>query len=271
MAKLKITIEPLAIVCIFLFIYFGWIEEILFYIIALVMHEYAHYFVARKLGYNLSNIKFSPFGAVLNGCNNFFKKKDEIVIALAGPLINLAMGMVIVAIWWIFPETYSITYFFALANFSLFICNMMPLFPLDAGRIVLVLIKDIKRSEKIYKLYKVNSVIIGILLIVLFVISAFERLNLSLLFMSILLISSIWSMDKQIYYKYAYMDKIANDYDKILPVKEFCVPVDVSKYQLLKLINKNTYTIFVFVDKNGNIVNKLDEKQLIASLQDIRI
>ena len=268
MAKLKIVIDPLALVVLFLFIYFGWLDEVLFYVVALFMHEYAHYFVAKKLGYNLNLMTFSPFGASLSGSNNYFKKSHEILIAIAGPMLNLAMIIIIVALWWILPDVYIATYSFVLANASLLITNMLPLFPLDAGRIVLVLVKDNAKFRKIYKIYQFNSILISIVLIILFIASAFSKLNLSYLFIAVLLISSLFNIKNSVYYDYSYLDK---DYDSILPIKEFFVPLGVNKYRILKFINKHAFSIFHFVDKSGNIIRSVNEKQLIQIINNNEI
>ena len=266
MAKLKITIHPLSLVILFLLVYFGWLDDVLFYIVALICHEYSHYYVAKKLGYSLNNLKFSPFGAVLNGTNIYFKKKDEVMIAFAGPFVNLALALICVALWWLWPESYIITYSFVLANMSLFICNMLPLFPLDAGRILLAIIKDNKKFAKIYKFYKINSIIASVILIFLFVGSAFDKINISLLLIAIFLIMSIFDFKNSLYYQYSYLDKNESDYSKILPIKEYYIPLDTDKYKILKLIDKNTYSVFNFVDKNGNIIKTLNEKDMMSAL-----
>ncbi|MBE5735702.1 MAG: hypothetical protein E7361_04620 [Clostridiales bacterium] len=264
MERLKIVIDPLALVALFLFVYFGWIDEILFYIIALVVHEYSHYFVAKSLGYNLNIMTFSPFGASLSGNTNFFKKQHEILIALAGPLINLAITILIVAVWWVFPSLYTATYSFALANVSLFVTNMLPLFPLDAGRIILALIKGNSKFARIYKLYRINSIVIGILLIILFVLSAFNRINLSLLFIAVLLFSSVLSVKNTVYYERVFIDKNKNDYEKILPIRNYHVPVNTPCYKILRFIDKHTYSIFHFVDNSGKILKTVSEKELLS-------
>ncbi len=268
MAKLKIVINPLSIIALFLFIYFGWIGEVLFYVIALVIHEYAHYYVAKRLGYNLNYITFSPFGASLSGSKNFFKLRDEIKIALAGPLVNLFLAIVFVALWWIFPATYTLSYSFVLSNASLFIFNMLPLFPLDAGRIVLALIHSRRNFAKIYKLYRVNSIVVGIIFLGLFVWSAFGKINLSTLFVGILLIMSSFDLDKSLYYKYAYIEKLENNTPTILPAKEYVVPINTTIPQLLKLIDKNTFSVFNFVDNSGRIIKTINEKQLLDLVQE---
>lgn len=268
MAKLKITIEPLSFVALFLLIVFGWLEQVLFYVVALVLHEFSHYYVAKKLGYDFDNITFSPFGAVLNGNKNVFKTKDEVMVALAGPVCNLLLAVLCVAVWWMFPGTYTFTHSFVIANMALFVFNMLPLFPLDMGRVVVACIKNTRKTKVLFKIYIVNSIIFAILLLALFVVSAFGQVNITLLLVSILLISSIFDVKKDIYYQHAYVSKISSHYNSVTSVKEYIVPEDTKLLKLLKYINKNSYSIFLFVDKSGNILYKLNEKQLLDKCLD---
>ena len=263
MAKLKITIEPLSFVALFLLIIFGWLEQVLFYVVELVLHEFSHFYVARKLGYVFDNITFSPFGAVLNGNKNVFKTKDEVMVALAGPVCNLLMAVLCVAVWWMFPSTYIFTHSFVIANMALFVFNMLPLFPLDMGRVVVACIRNTRKTKVLFKIYIVNSVIFAILLLVMFIVSAFSQINITLLLVAILLISSIFDVEKDIYYQHAYVSKISSHYNSVTSVKEYIVPQDTKLLKLLKYINKNSYSIFLFVDKGGNILYKLNEKQLL--------
>jgi len=150
---------------------------------------------------------------------------------------------------------------------SLFICNILPLFPLDVGRFILALIKDNKRFTRIYKIYKLNSIVVSIIFIILFFISVFQKINISLLLIAIFLILSIFDLKNGLYYQYAYMDKDDADYNKILPIKNYFVPLDIENYKLLKLINKNSYSVFYFVNKSGNIVKSITEREMLSILK----
>ena len=60
----------------------------------------------------------------------------NIKIALAGPVINIAVGFFFIATWWIYPEFYAYTDIIVSANLSMALVNLLPIYPLDGGRII---------------------------------------------------------------------------------------------------------------------------------------
>ena len=98
MGKLKISIKPLFIIYLIICLYFGWTNIIFFYVLAISIHEYAHFYVSSKLGYKMTSVVFSISGAGLHG-NCVFKEKDDIKISMAGPIINFIL---IIVLYYIF-------------------------------------------------------------------------------------------------------------------------------------------------------------------------
>ena len=88
MSRLKIKIKPLFVLYVFLCIYFGWFNKIFYYVIAVALHEYGHYLVAKMKGYEFDSVVFNVYGGGLFGSNSF-KRKDDLIISLAGPLVNV--------------------------------------------------------------------------------------------------------------------------------------------------------------------------------------
>ena len=134
--ELKIKIHPLFIIFAFFLIFFGWTRILISYFLVLILHELGHYFMAKFLGYKLNKIVFMPYGVSLNGQGNIFKKRDEILIAMAGPVVNFLLCILTVTLWWLFPVTYYYTDAFVFSNLSLALFNLIPVFPLDGGRVI---------------------------------------------------------------------------------------------------------------------------------------
>ena len=88
MAKLKIKFHPLFAIYVFLCVYFGWFNQIFFYVITVTLHEFGHFLFLRHYGYECDSLIFSLNGAGLQSNNNF-RAKEEIIIAIAGPLVIL--------------------------------------------------------------------------------------------------------------------------------------------------------------------------------------
>lgn len=141
------------------------------------MHELSHYIVARKLFYRCQEIHIGIFGAVLYGDLDSVTAPDRIKIALAGPLANLALCVVCLATWWMWPESYVFTQPFFQANLSMACVNLLPFYPLDGGRVVTGVLQAKRDADSTHIVKKVTS-ICSVLLFVLFVVSLFTGHNL---------------------------------------------------------------------------------------------
>ena len=110
----------------------------LFVISALValIHEYAHALVAQGIGYELQRVVLMPYGATLDLDFQDVAPKDEIAVALAGPLCNFACAALFLAVWWCFPETYAYTDTAFYASLAVGVVNLLPAYPLDGGRVL---------------------------------------------------------------------------------------------------------------------------------------
>lgn len=148
--------------------------------LALSWHEAAHAYTAKKLGddtaENLGRITLNPlahldplgtiallvagFGwgkPVPVNPNNFRQPKlDNLKVALAGPLSNLALALLFAALNWIFqPQAHSLAANFTAIviwfNLVLMFFNLIPLPPLDGSKVVHLFLDDVQlpRFEQI--------------------------------------------------------------------------------------------------------------------------
>lgn len=109
----------------------------LFLISALVavQHECAHAFASARLGYKLNKIVLMPFGAIIDADLHGISLKDEIFVALCGPLCNLYTALFFGAIWWFAPTMYAFTDTAFYSSMAIALVNLLPAYPLDGGRI----------------------------------------------------------------------------------------------------------------------------------------
>ena len=101
-----------------------------------LQHEYAHALASAKLGYRLHAIVLMPYGAILDGDLRSISLKDEIFVALAGPLCNLCTALFFLALWWLTPTMYAFTDVAFYNSLSIALLNLLPAYPLDGGRIL---------------------------------------------------------------------------------------------------------------------------------------
>ena len=181
-----------AISCIF-----GKLPLFLISAIVALQHEYAHAIAAAKRGYSLNKIVLMPYGAVIDGDVKELSLKDELAVALAGPLCNLFTAAFFVAVWWLYPTMYAFTDVACYASFSVAAVNLLPAYPLDGGRILKSILygERIKKGETArdaerfsIKVCKIITLIFAALLFFLFLLLCIKRqYNFTLLCFSVFL------------------------------------------------------------------------------------
>lgn len=231
------------------------------------MHEFGHSFVAGSMGYALNKITLMPFGAVVTGNVDGLKKADELKIAVAGPLVNIAIGIFCVALWWAFPVTYAYTDVIAEANFSMAIINFLPVFPLDGGRVASSVLSTYFSKDKAYFICKILGLIFALALVGLFIISLFYSANISLLFFSLFVLLS--ALDKKRENKYVKF--IGTGYSEKLKkgtvVKRIAVDKSLTLKRIISLLDTDAINE-VSVYGDGKLLIVLDQDDLNKILMD---
>ncbi|MBZ0114212.1 MAG: site-2 protease family protein [Thermoanaerobaculia bacterium] len=106
-------------------------------------HEVGHAFVARRFGVRTFEIVLYPVGGISRTAR-IPSGFPELAIALAGPLVNLGLAVLTLPVVIFLGATEAsvglgvegLALFLLLANFGLFLLNLVPAFPMDGGRIV---------------------------------------------------------------------------------------------------------------------------------------
>lgn len=139
------------------------------YFLAVLLHELAHYCVARRLFYRCYRVELGVFGAVLYGEFDCVSRRDNAVIAVAGPACNLVLCFCCFGLWWICPSAYPVTEGFFTANLSMAAVNLLPFYPLDGGRLAVALLGGIATDA--LRLVKKATVIASLGLFGIFIFS----------------------------------------------------------------------------------------------------
>jgi len=115
-----------------------------------LLHEFGHALMARRFGIETQDITLYPIGGVARLSRMPKSPGAELLIALAGPAVNLAIvcGLLGLAILG-GTETLGFTswlgsYFVSLmyANLVLALFNLIPAFPMDGGRVLRALLSN---------------------------------------------------------------------------------------------------------------------------------
>ena len=109
-----------------------------------VLHELGHSLVAMRFGYPIDSITLWIFGGIAQLTEMPEDWRQELAIALAGPVVSVALG---VACWVGFllappalPALQFVLGYLALMNVALAGFNLLPAFPMDGGRVLRALL-----------------------------------------------------------------------------------------------------------------------------------
>lgn len=170
---------------------------------SLLVHELAHVWMGNKLGYKSEYIYLSIINGAAKIDEKFLEKnKDVIKISIAGPLSNLILTILSFLIFTLFhsinsingtetPIVYDFIVKFSVVNFLLFITNLIPIIPLDGGRISKSIFSIIFGNEKGKFINAIFSLIICVLLLVLSIYIKYYIASLFLLFLMVMPISEM--------------------------------------------------------------------------------
>ena len=261
--KPKFLIHPLFIVFLLLIVLQGHFAILCAYILTLLIHEYAHFLVANKNGYHLNRFTLMPHGISLSGKNVMFSYKDEIKIALAGPVCNIIIAIVGFALWWIYPESYVFTELFVYANLVTGTINFLPVFPMDGGRIVLaILSKNFSRTQAL-KIVRAMGISVSIILVCVFIITTFYDVNFTFLTLGIFcFFTAIWEDKQSVYERSHFLSSKNFGLKRGIAIREIAVLEDTTLYKLVKEIRQDSITNFMVVNKNLQKVGYIEEKQI---------
>ncbi|MFD2612575.1 M50 family metallopeptidase [Paenibacillus gansuensis] len=134
---IRYKFHPLFVVMMLLSLVTGLFLELLTLFAIVFIHELGHAAAARAYGWNVTEIMLLPFGGVAAVDDPAGAPAgQDVVVALAGPLQNLLMagfGLWFGQMgWW----SESWTDYFVTANVMIGAFNLLPVLPLDGGRIL---------------------------------------------------------------------------------------------------------------------------------------
>lgn len=261
--KLKFIVHPVTILLLAGSLIVGMFWLFFTYLVCLLFHEFCHYLVANKLGYRCTKITLYPSGALLSGDTDEFNFKDEILISLAGPFSNIFLVIICVFLWWIFPEVYNYTADFVVANLSLALFNLLPIFPLDGGRCLLGFLSTKLERKNAAKISKQITLGFSISLFFVFVVTCFTKPNFQLGIMAIVIFCSVLSESSGGSYKRLAKTSLKRRKLKHgLAVKTLMFNKDTRISKVISKIDNFAYYNICVVDDNYNVLKIITESEL---------
>lgn len=193
----KISIHPS---CYFLIVFSflsGYFNLIFITSILLLIHESGHFFTAYIFNWEIDKIFFYPYG----GVSKFNHEvncpiKEELIVLLMGPIMQLGCYLVLMNI----PYLYNYQEMIKTINYSILLFNLLPIYPLDGGRIMQLLICYLTSYNLSFKIIYFISFIVLCLITIFF----FYNPTINILLIIVLLIIKLLTEKRNINY---YLEK----------------------------------------------------------------
>lgn len=154
---MKIKIHESLIFLLVLALLSGYVHKIIIIYSLVMLHELGHLYACKKYERKLSGFTFIPFGAII-----YFDEDanrgliEDIIIALSGIAVNIAI-LIIFRIMNYQENAYEY-------NLIILFINILPIYPLDGGRIVEILLMKIMSFRRAVVISKTVSLMLIVFL-----------------------------------------------------------------------------------------------------------
>lgn len=141
----------------------GYFEQFIFVFTLILFHELGHFETAKILKYKVDKIYLYPTGGIskfTSELNTSFTK--ELLVLINGPIVQIIVYLLIKNIY---PYARSLI-FLKNIHYSILLFNLLPIYPLDGGKLLNLLLSKILSFRKSfnYTIY-LSYIVIGIFIL----------------------------------------------------------------------------------------------------------
>jgi len=237
-------------------------------VVALLVHEFGHIIVCRLMGDSIEQLELTPVGGMMTYAHDKAPSKGikGSCVAAAGPAANYLFLMFMGA----FPDLFefSLRKSIAASNAAMFFLNLVPVLPLDGGRIVFCLGYYIFPVARLILLLCGMGIATGIGFILLALYGAIKLrcLNCSMIIVGIYLSYCAWTCRSQMTIEnlYAIIQERTDERRQLQPIKLYHVSWETKLIRLAPLLAGGYLCEFVCTDKETEY--RITEKALCRKL-----
>ncbi len=260
--RIKIRIHLLLVAMIGIFAISGQLTEAIVSLASVIFHEWCHAVVALKLKWCVKEIELLPFGGVAKMERICAGGLDEIFIVIAGPVGSAVAG----GICYMMNES-GILSMLAEVNLMLALCNLIPAYPLDGGRILhSVLHHMMKPKEAIRRTVRISQLVASVLLFY----AGYSLVCDGEVLISLLMLAGMtWRMTTVEYLHSALLPfaimatkrrmLLANGY---LKMQWYVVAGEKEVREVIELFRSDMYTMVAVLDRAGQYQGEISEMEV---------
>jgi stage IV sporulation protein FB len=237
-----------------------------------MIHELGHAVAAKSYGWKVTEIRLFPFGGVMEvDEQGHVTSTQEIIVAICGPLQNVLMIGAAFALRSLDLWEPAWADYFIQANMWVALFNLIPVLPLDGGRIVQALL------HRFYSYYR--TVIVGawasmLISVMMALFAIFQNntmgIHMNVMIVAIFLLFSNWYSYKHVNYVFIrfLIGREQHHSARVRKQGSYVQPIVVQeRYKTLevaKLFIRERYHTIYIVREDGSIRTVIPEWQLIT-------
>ena len=232
-------------------------------LLALLLHEAGHLFIANRFHLPVSEIELMPFGGMMcMPLGEGMTGLRGLLLASAGICVNLFCSAFCIAL----PQSAFLKWFL-LSNLSMLTVNLLPVLPLDGGRMLLSLLSARMGRPKAFSLLLTLGRVLAGCMLLFSLIQAFRGVYRPAgAFLGCYLLYAASQEEKHGTARYLsalYARRFRIESGTAVPVQQLCVSEQLTLFQLLPQLQPNAYHIVTVVDDAAcAIIGTLHEEQL---------
>jgi stage IV sporulation protein FB len=269
--NIRLRFHPLFVFIILGSLFTGYFLEVITLFIIVIIHELGHVTAAKGFGWRVQEIQLLPFGGVaVVEEQGTVRAYEEIVVALAGPLQNVLMiGLGSAAYSWGLWSWEWSSYFIE-ANLLLACFNLLPILPLDGGKVLQALLSFFLPYHKAIVWSTVGSFLMGGVVCGFAFSPLFQQgLQLNLFIIGLFLLYQNWVSYKHTPFHFLRFlmhrqSFAARHVRKGGVASPIVVQRNKTLGQILKMLMKEKYHLIYVMNEQGVIQAVISEQKLVA-------
>ncbi|WP_406620706.1 M50 family metallopeptidase [Bacillus atrophaeus] len=260
---MRIHVHPFLWIIIGIGLVTGRIKEILCLLVIVLIHELGHAALAVFYSWRIKRVFLLPFGGAVEVEEHGNRSlKEEFAVIIAGPLQHIWLQLaawILASFEIIEPHTFEMFTFY---NLTILFVNLLPIWPLDGGKIVFLLLSKRFAFQKAHWLCLRTSLGCGLLLGCWILFAVPMQISAWVLF--VFLAASLFDEHRQRHYTHVrfllerYYGK-KRDVEKLIPLT---VKAEDKVYHVMAKFKRGCKHPII-IEKAGEKVSELDENEVL--------
>ncbi|MGI6576053.1 MAG: site-2 protease family protein [bacterium] len=270
---IRILLDKFFLLLLLLYGVFGLLPQVLTVFAVVFIHEMAHILVAYSYGYRVKEIELLPFGGVAR-IEDFdliaLNPVAETNIALAGPLQNFLLAGLALFLRHFVIWQEPLANFFLYSNLAMAGLNLLPVLPLDGGRVYRAFLVNRLGYRQATEKVAVCGRVVGVILALVSLVGLYGGwFNITVFFIALFIfLAAGRERTAAIYIFMRFMTRKKEELRErgILPVEALVATENTTLRELVRRFVPKRYYLVLVLDADHYILGFLTEAEIVQVL-----